>query len=212
MRIPMIPVALCAVAALAVAQERVKPKTPADFKATLAAASKAWDNQKYGGCLEHLRTLTALVSVKRREAVLAALPGAPKGFEIVPEKKNQNAAANPYLAGMTAMVGTSIERKYRETEGRATVNVTVTADSPMITMFSAYAANPAMLGENGELIKYGTHTAVLKTESAGKQYSLQILVNAKHLCDVKVRGRDDEFVLRLFNQGVVDKLAAVLAN
>ena len=64
-------VALCAVAALAVAQERVKPKTPADFKATLAAASKAWDNQKYGGCLEHLRTLTALVSVKRTEAELA---------------------------------------------------------------------------------------------------------------------------------------------
>ncbi|MCP3915832.1 MAG: hypothetical protein GY711_09770 [bacterium] len=211
MRRPYIPLALCAAAAIAVAQERVKPKSAADFPKTIEAASKAWTAGHYGRCLDNLRTAIGLVSNKRAEAIRAALPGAPAGFEVVPERKT-DATANPYLSGVTAMVGSNVTRKYRETDGRASMNVSVTSDSPMIGMFSTYAANPALLGPDAELIKYGSHTAVLRKEGGGKQHTLQLLIEGKHMCETKLRGRDDEFLLKVWNQAAVDKLAAALMN
>jgi len=92
------------------AQKRVKQDEPEDFPTILAASKTAWDAEKYGACIEKLNQALALASEKRVEKIREALPAAPAGWEVLPEKKN-NAAAVPGLAAFAATVGNVIERR-----------------------------------------------------------------------------------------------------
>jgi len=101
---------------------------------------------------------------------------------------------------------TMIERRYKGESG--TLSCQVTADSPMIQMFGMWVKNPAMLGEGAELVKYGEYDAVLRKESDRR--SLQIVIGTSM---VEAKGRvSDEFLLRMFDQKVVDRLAVVLGG
>jgi len=87
----------------------------------------------------------------------------------------------------------------------------MTTDSPMVQMFNMWIQNPAMLGEGAELIKYGPHAAVLRTQGSGR-LQLQILLLGKHLCDVTSEGLDEDGLFALFDQAAVDRLASVLSR
>jgi hypothetical protein len=201
-------VALTATLTLAFTQERVKKKK-LDFVASHSAALKAWNSRHYGACLEEVRAMTSAVSIQRMKAILAAIPAPPEGFEIrkqtEPEKVFEQAGA---MAGMMGAIGTQVEVSMRG-EG-ATLDYSIIADSPAAQMMGMMFSNPAVLGADAELIKYGAHRALLGKE--GKRWSLKLLLNDKHVIEVKVTGRDDEFLLGIVNQAVVDKLAAALSN
>lgn len=193
--------------AVAAVQERVKRKTVADFPTVHAEIGSAWKAQKYGLCMERTRDLLTLITIERTAVILAAFPPAPAGYEIVPRKQAAETAANPFAASMMASIGSIVERKYRATEGRGSVQMTVTADSPLVQMFSMWITNPAMLGEGAELIKYGQYNAVLKPEGSG--WSLTLLI-AHSLCEVKTRTESDEFLLKVLDQAAVDRLAKAI--
>lgn len=194
--------------AFAAVQERVKKQSAADFPSIHAEVGRAWEAKKYGTCLERTRELLALISEKRTAAILAAFPPAPAGFEVVPQKKSAE-AANPFAAAMAVSVGSVVEQGYKSSEGRGQVQMTVTADSPMVQMFSMWVTNPAMLGADAELIKYDQHNAVLKKEGSG--WSLMILIDSS-ICELKTRSESDEFLLAMMPQAQVDRLAAALLN
>lgn len=204
-------IGLCAAPVLLAAalQERQKPKAAADMPALLDEATRAWEAKHFGACTKALRQAQVLVATERAKAVRAALPDAPEGFEKVAVKETEDPASNAFLAAFAAGAGNVIEQKYRETNGRASVDVTITADSPLVQMFSMWITNPAMLEAGSELVKYGPHNAVLKKQ--GNRWQLMLLIKSD-LCDITVDGRDDEFLLKLFDQAAVDRLAAVLAN
>lgn len=206
----LVPLALAVAAALslAFAQERVKKKEAKDFEGVHASLGEAWKAGQYGRCVDLARDLIGIVNAKRTELILAAMPGAPEGFELVPDEKANNAQSNPFASAIAASVGSVIERKYRKVDGRGSIEITVTAGSPIVQMFKMWVTNPQMLGPDAELVKYGQYDAVLKKESG--RWMLQILIG-DDLCEVKLAGGDDDFLLRFMNQSAVDALAKALA-
>ena len=206
--LPILAVFATLVLTSAALQKRAKSTSAEDFPGIMKAASAAWDAGDYGTCLAQLKKATGLANGKRSEAIRAALPATPAGWMLEPAKKNQ--AENAMAAAFTGAVGNITQARYKEEGGRGSIEISLMADSPMVQMINMAIANPAMLGENGELIEYEAHRAILKTERSG--LSLQILIHKKHLCDVKVRGMDDDALFAMFDQATVDKLAAVLGN
>jgi hypothetical protein len=200
---------LCCIVGFAAAQERVKKQGPADFESTYAALGSAWQSQQYGLAMQKSRELIDLISHKRSEAILAAMPAPPEGYEVVPVRKPAQAAPSHPMAGMQAAVGTVVEHKYRPTGGGRTIDVTLTADSPLGQMFQMWVTNPAALGADAELIKYEAYSGVLRKQGNG--WNLQILIGSD-LCEVVVQDRDDEFLLGWVNQAAVDALATALGK
>jgi hypothetical protein len=79
-------------------------------------------------------------------------------------------------------------------------------------MLSGYMTNPALLGENKELIEYGSHKAILESQQKNDRRSLQILIDAKHLVDVKTNGITEEQLFAMWDQATVDRLASALSH
>ena len=193
-------------------QTRVRPDEPKDFATIMASAKSDWDSEKYGSCLANLQKATLLATEKRAEKIKGALPQAPAGWAMVPEKKQANAGAIPGMGALTALAGNMIERRWNKEEGSGSVNATVHADSPMVSMMSMMLGNPAMLGEGKELIEYGKHKAILETRKKGENYQLQIVIDEKHLVDVSARGLDEDGLFGMFNQECVDRLSSALSR
>lgn len=196
--------ALCLSATLPLVQERVSKKGPPEFAEVHAEVARAFNAGKFGTAMNKAKELLSVVQTAWTKEILAALPAAPEGFEIVPQKK-QNAQAAGFAAAMSGAMGTVIEQSYKS--GGKRITATIQADSPLIQMFSMWVANPAMLGDDAELIKYKEHNAVLKKQ--GRGFSLQILIGSS-LVEAKGDATDDQ-LLKMFDQTAVDKLAAVLA-
>lgn len=192
-------------------QTRVRPDEPEDFGTIIAAAKSDWDAEKYGACLANLQKATLLATEKRADKIKGALPQAPAGWSMVPEKKKGNAGALPGMGALTAMAGNIIERRWNRDEGAGSVTATVHADSPMVSMLGMVLGNPAMLGEGKELIEYGKHKAILETRKKDEQYQLQIVIDEKHLVDVSARGIDEDGLFGMFDQQCVDRLSSALS-
>ena len=192
----------------ALAQERVKPKEAASVPAILDQAKSAFSEQRFGACMNALNEAIGLVGLERAKAIRAALPPAPEGFEIVPDKNANAMQNNPFAQAMLGGVGNMVQQDYRGPS--SSINVSVTADSPLVQMFSMWVTNPAMLEEGAELIKYGKHNAVLK-KGGGNRWEIQLLID-KTMVDVKSSGISDDDLLKFFNQEAVDALEKVLGT
>ncbi len=177
-----------------------------DFKAVIQNAVRAWDAGNYGAASEELRKATAIVAEKRSDSLRASLPDAPEGWEIKPERKVN--AQNPFAAAMGGVVGSVIQRSYNQTGGNGRIEVTLTADSPMVGMLGMAFTNPAMLDANSELIEYEAHKAILK--KAGGRLELQVLISGKHVLDTKLNLGDEDFLFSVFDQAAIDRVAAAL--
>ena len=189
--------------------QRARPVWPA---ALVQGAQGAFEAGRYGACVKALQEATTLVVIERSKAVRAALPAAPAGFKKDVDKSTEEALANPMLGAMALGVGNVVQQRYSPAEGRgASIEVTVTVDSPMLQMFQMWITNPAMLPPGSELIKYGAHDAVLKQESNGKSRSLQIVLDG-NLVDVQWPTADEDALFAMFDQKSIDALAAVLKN
>lgn len=191
-------------------QKRVKPKEAADFPSLITQASQQWNEKHYGSCIASLHEAIALATAERITLIRAALPDAPANWKLIPEKK-KSAQSIPGFAALGAVTGNIVERRWKATEGRGNMNATVTADSPLIGMLSTYLTNPALMGENRELIEYGTHKAVLETSMKGARLKLQIIMNGKDIADITVNEMTEEQLFAMWNQDAVDGLASALS-
>lgn len=199
----ILPLALVAVLPF---QERIKPgANKPKFDETLKAVEASWNAENYGDCVKKLQALTTLAMEKHAEAIRAALPAAPAGYEMVPKKKE----ANPFAGALMSTVGNLIEARYRKS-GSGEISVEVMANSPMVQMLGMMFSNPAMLEEGSELVKYNAHTAILKT--SGSRLELQILIHEAHVVTVRWPDADADALFAMWNQAAVDKLAGVLGT
>lgn len=194
---------------IAAPQKRMAQKKPADFPTLISEAGSAWNEGKYGTCMNHLQEALKLVNIKRTEAILAALPTAPQGWKADADKAVEDMQSNPF-ANMMSAIGNVITRTYRQESGRGRIQVTVTADSPLVSMFQMWIANPAMLEKGAELIEYNEDKAVLKAQSGG--LNLQILISGKHIVEVQAGTLTEDELFRMFSQETVDKIKAALSN
>ena len=192
----------------AVAQERLKPKGPADFDTVYAEVGKNFHAGHFGKAYAGAKELMGLIGVQRAVAIRKALPAAPPEHEKVQVKKTHNASMqNSAMFAMTAGVGNVIEQNYRGPNGQ--INCTVTADSPFVQMFNMLLSNPAMVGENQEIIKYGDVMALLETQ--GKRKTLKILID-NTLIDTVFPDHSDEFIFGMWNQEAVDTVEGTIRN
>jgi len=195
---------------VAAPQKRVKKTEAADFPALLTSASDAWKAGRYAACIGQLKQAVDLATVKRTEVILAALPTALEGWTAEPDTAVDALKSNPFASAMMSAIGNVIKRTYKQDSGRGRVQVSVTADSPLVSMFQMWVANPAMLEQGSELIEYGEHRAVLKPQSGG--LNLQILISGKHVCEVQASKLTEEELFRMFSQETVDRLSAALSK
>ncbi|QDV09759.1 hypothetical protein Poly30_53190 [Planctomycetes bacterium Poly30] len=199
----LMPSSAPAPAAPAAAQERVAKKEAKDFPALLTSARAAWDAGQYGKASAELKEASKLVAMKQREGILAAFPAAPEGWTFTPSEVEEGAVM---LMGMT---GLTVEGRYQGPSNEH-ASMTVMVDSPMVQMMSMMFANPAMLGDDAEVIKYGKHQAILQ-KNGDKRYDLQLLIGNDFI-QVESREMTDEALLGLCNQAMVDKLEAAMKN
>ena len=191
------------------AQKRVKQKDAADFPTLIESVHRTWKAEEYGQCSALLREATALCMVQRSRAILAALPPAPEGYEVIVDRSMEQMANNPMMSAMSASIGNVVTQEYR---GPEPIKITVTADSPLVSMLNMWVANPALLEQGSELIEYGPHKAVLKSTRGGRARELMILINGAHTCQITYQGTNEDFLFELFDQQMVDALARVLGN
>lgn len=192
-------------------QERVKAKQAEDFPSLVTSIQKAWDAGDYGKCIKALKDGLGLATEKRIEAILAALPKVQKPNWTTQPQQTKNAyGKGTVAAGMAATVGSFIEEKAMGPDG-ATMTTKVNADSPLISMISMQFKNPALLGPDVELIKYGAHSALLTNKQNGN-LELKILIHDLHVTDVMTRGMSEDELFETWNQRAVDQLAAALGR
>ena len=187
----------------AATQERVKKKEAKDFPALLASAKTAWDAGHYGKASAELKEATSLVSAKHREVIIAAFPAPSEGWKFTPAKQDEAAGMMMGFAGM------AIEARY-DGPAQERVNMTLSVDSPMVQMMSMAFANPALLGDGAEVIKYGKYQGLLKKNGTDR-FELSILIGGD-LLQANARKMTDDALLGLCSQTMVDKLAAALTN
>jgi len=187
------------------AQERTRPKTPATVPEILTRAGTSFGEGRFSACLADLREASALVMAERAKLIRAALPEAPKGMEkSVPDDSGMGG----FAAAFASTVGTMVNQDY--TSDSKSIGVVVTIDSPMGQVFGMMLANPAMLEQGSELIKYGTYKGVLKNSGSGS-YELQIMIETT-MVQVNSSGLSDDELLAFMDQKAVDALVAALAK
>jgi hypothetical protein len=207
MRIPIVfSSALLLAFAVAPGQERSGPKKPASFADAVEAAKKHVEADKLGAAIASLQAAIVDLQKKQRTAVLAALPK-PEGWTIEDQPVNEgNDAWTPGLAGM----GSTVTRRY--SRGDDSIQVEVTANSPVVGMMSALFNSPALIeADGGEIVKYGAHRAILKKPGDNRQ-ELQLLMHDAHLVKVDATGLDADALLKVFDQAFVDRLEKPLGR
>jgi hypothetical protein len=202
-----VPVVLaCGTALAAFAQERVKPKGPPDFAALHASIGEHWKAQRWGACSKDARTLLGVISTRRAKAIREALPAAPDGYAKEEPKEEDTAQANAMMAAFAPGVGTVVEQQYQG-QGK-NINVTVTADSPLLQMYQMLLQNPAMLQPGQELIKYTQCSAILETQ--GGSNTLRFMIDSS-MVEANFHDESPDFALKMFDQAAVTKLHAAIS-
>lgn len=203
--------ALTPVLTAAALQKRASKKERS-FEGIIESVQKNWKSGNYGIVVRDLKEGLGVASLKVQEQIRSVFQ-APTGYTIVPDRNAAQAAANnPFLAAMSAGVGDMVSAEFKADEGRGRLTVNVTANSPLVSMFNMWITNPAMLGD-GELIEYENgHKGVLRKESGGRSFTLQVLINKQHVVDGNLSNeeRGEEVLFEALDQAFVDKLAKVL--
>ncbi|MFO1029688.1 MAG: hypothetical protein U1F60_01295 [Planctomycetota bacterium] len=193
-------------APVAVAQERAAPKKVLTFPEAVDAAKKAVDAEKLGAAIAALQAAIRDLQKKQRAAVLACLPK-PVGWTVEDPVVDEQSAD---LAASMMVVGATVTRHY--TKDEQSIHVEVTANSPLVQMFTVVMNNPALIeADGGELVKYGAHRAILKKSGETGQ-ELTILMHDVHLIKVTAEGVSADDLLKVFDQACIDRLEKPLGK
>ncbi len=187
------------------AQERVKPKGPPSFAELHKAIATHFQADHFGQAYAGSKQLMQLIGVRHAESIRLAIPTG-KGYEKVPPKK-KGRAEQTMLAGLSMAVGNVITQDFRGGPGR--LQTTVSADSPVASMFSMISTNPGMLKEGQELIKYRQGMALLETHP--KRITFQMVLGGS-LVNSQFHGHDADYVLGVWSQDAVDGLELAITH
>lgn len=156
-------------AALVVAQDDTGATTDVNPDELLASAKAAIAEKKFGKALQDLNLLTSTIAKMRIEELKKALPD--KVGDWTGEEATGENAAMLMGAGMT------VKRRY--TKGESSMQVELTADSPMVGMMAPLLTNPALMqGQEGQaVVTIKGRRALLEFRKGEKHGKLTILLN-----------------------------------
>lgn len=197
---------LCLTTAFAPAlQERTKKKQEAKtFPVHLTEAKSAWDSGRLGDASKSLQDAIKLINKARHKNVLDAFPKLGEGWTFRPGGYDENAAV--MVMGMAGFV---VEGNYNGPD-RKRLSLTATMDSPMVQMMAPMMANPAFLGDDAEIIKYGDKKALLQKNS-DTSWELTIVLDTD-VVQASAKGMSDDELLAIMSQKTVDAFASAMSK
>ncbi len=116
-----------------------------DVTEAINEAVTAYNDNDFAEAMSQLSYATQLVSQKKGEYLVSILPQPMDGW-------TSDEAENVSQGGVMG-AGVQVSRQYTKTEGRASFQIEIIADSPMVASMAAMYSNPMLLTAGGAKIK-----------------------------------------------------------
>ncbi|MEA3278529.1 MAG: hypothetical protein U9Q81_25170 [Pseudomonadota bacterium] len=148
----------------------------------LESARKAYESGELRSAVQTLQFAVASIQEKINLSLLKLLPEPLEGWQ-ADEPQAQS-------AGMAAMIaGTNLTRRYYR-DGGAEVELSIMADSPLMSMMTMMLANPMMMQTDPgtRLFTHGGHRGMVKHEKDSERWEINLMVGSKILMQVTGTG------------------------
>jgi len=189
------------------AQKRAGVKKEPTFPEAVETARKSVDAEEYGAAVTALQAAIRAVQKLQRASILAALPK-PEGYTFK-DNDPKDDEQNPFGTSLAAL-GLTLNRRYEK--GDKSIDLEITANSPMVQMLSMMFANPAIVkADGGEIVEYGQHKAILKPNGEGA-FEMTLLMHGKHIVKATSNGLTADELLAVIDQATVDRLEKPLGK
>lgn len=153
-----------------------------DVTDQLDSAREAYESGDLRSAVQTLQFAVAGIQEKINLDLLKLLPEPLEGWR-ADEPEAQS-------AGMAAMIaGTSLSRRYFQ-DAAAEVKVSITADSPLLSMMTMMISSPMMMQADpgARVYSLGAHRGMIKHEQGTNDWEINLMVDGKILLQVSGRG------------------------
>jgi len=162
------------------------PAAADDVTDQLEAARKAYEAGELRSAVQTLQFAVASVQEKINLSLLELLPEPLEGWK-ADEPQAQS-------GGMAAMIaGINLSRHYYRDDG-AEVDITITADSPLLGMMTMMLSNPMLMQTDPgtRIYTLGGHRGMIKHDKDSDAWEISLMVGGKTMVQVSGRGLKDK--------------------
>jgi hypothetical protein len=174
------------IAALGLAAAFIAPASADEVTDQLNAARKAYESGELRSAVQTLQFAVASIQEKINLSLLELLPEPLDGWN-ADEPQAQS-------GGMAAMIaGTNLSRRYYRDDG-AEVDISITADSPLLSMMTMMLSNPMLMQTDPgtRVYTHGGQRGMIKHEKDSDVWGISLMVGGKIMIQVTGRGIKDQ--------------------
>ncbi len=174
------------IAALGLAAAFIAPASADEVTDQLNAARKAYESGELRSAVQTLQFAVASIQEKINLSLLELLPEPLDGWN-ADEPQAQS-------GGMAAMIaGTNLSRRYYRDDG-AEVDISITADSPLLSMMTMMLSNPMLMQTDPgtRVYTHGGQRGMIKHEKDSDVWEISLMVGGKIMIQVTGRGIKDQ--------------------
>ena len=192
------------IAALGLAAAFIAPASADEITDQLNTARKAYESGELRSAVQTLQFAVASIQEKINLSLLELLPEPLDGWN-ADEPQAQS-------GGMAAMIaGTNLSRRYYRDDG-AEVDISITADSPLLSMMTMMLSNPMLMQTDPgtRVYTHGGQRGMIKHEKDSDVWEISLMVGGKIMIQVTGRGIKDQQDVEAYLEAI--DLAAIEAR
>ena len=189
------------IAALGLAAAFIAPASADEVTDQLNAARKAYESGELRSAVQTLQFAVASIQEKINLSLLELLPEPLEGWN-ADEPQAQS-------GGMAAMIaGTNLSRRYYRDDG-AEVDISITADSPLLSMMTMMLSNPMLMQTDPgtRVYTHGGQRGMIKHEKDSEVWEISLMIGGKIMIQVTGRGIKDQQDVEAYHEAI--DLAAI---
>ena len=174
------------IAALGLAAAFATPALADEITDQLNTARKAYESGELRSAVQTLQFAVASIQEKINLSLLELLPEPLEGWN-ADEPQAQS-------GGMAAMIaGTNLSRRYYRDDG-AEVDISITADSPLLSMMTMMLSNPMLMQTDPgtRVYTHGGQRGMIKHEKDSDVWEISLMIGGKIMIQVTGRGIKDQ--------------------
>jgi len=184
------------ITALTIAAALSTPVSADEITEQLDTARKSYEDGELRAAVQTLQFVTASIQEKINRSLLELLP------EPLPGWSAEEPQAN--TSGMAAMIaGTNLTRRYTRDDG-AEVEVSITADSPFLSMMTMLLSNPMMMQADPgtRIYTYAGHRGMIKHDKDTGGWEISLMGNHNVLVQVTGTGLADKDAVEAYLKAI----------
>jgi hypothetical protein len=174
------------IAALGLTAALAAPALADEVTDQLNTARKAYESGELRSAVQTLQFAVASIQEKINLSLLELLPEPLDGWN-ADEPQAQS-------GGMAAMIaGTNLSRRYYRDDG-AEVDISITADSPLLSMMTMMLSNPMLMQTDPgtRVYTHGGQRGMIKHEKDSDVWEISLMIGGKIMIQVTGRGIKDQ--------------------